>query len=161
MELTTVPDTPEREVVGTLLRTFGRFRRQVGRLAGRSFDRSGVSTSQAEFLRLVGRNPGISVKEAAGELGLAPNSVSTFVTALVQAGLLERQSDSADRRVMRLSLPVRVQAQVDETRRRHHDLIATALAELTSEEREELIRGLAVMNKVTDSLHRRETKGNR
>ncbi|MFI5777492.1 MarR family winged helix-turn-helix transcriptional regulator [Nocardia sp. NPDC051570] len=161
MEIVAAVDTPDRELVGRLLRTFGRFRRQTGRLAGRSFDGSGVSTSQAEFLRLVGRNPGISVKEAAGELGLAPNSVSTFVTALVQANLLERQSDSEDRRVMRLSLPAPVQQRVDETRRRHHDLIATALTELTREERDELVRGLAVVNKVSDILHRQETRANK
>ncbi|MFF0494716.1 MarR family winged helix-turn-helix transcriptional regulator [Nocardia sp. NPDC003482] len=159
MESTT--QATDRELVGGLLRTFGRFRRQVGRLAGRAFDRSGVSASQSEFLRLVGRNPGISVKEAAGELGLAANSVSTFVTALVQAGLLERESDPEDRRVMRLSLPARVQQRVDETRRRHHDLIATALAELTAEEREELTRGLAVVNKLTEILHDRETRKGR
>ncbi|WP_019933067.1 MarR family winged helix-turn-helix transcriptional regulator [Nocardia sp. BMG111209] len=146
----------DAELVGALLGSFGRFRRQVARLAGRSFDRSGVSDSQAEFLRLVGRNPGISVKAAAAEMGLAANSVSTFVTALVHADLLMREQDPADRRVTRLSLPVPVQRLVDETRRRRHTFITAALDELTAEERADLIRGLAAVNRMTDLLHERE-----
>jgi len=38
-------------------------------------------------LLVVGRHPGMSVTEAAHELGLAPNSVSTMVTQLVAAGI--------------------------------------------------------------------------
>ncbi|WP_428846854.1 MarR family winged helix-turn-helix transcriptional regulator [Nocardia terpenica] len=153
VEAATAPNT---ELVGRLLGSFGRLRRQVARLVGRSFDRAGVSSSQAEFLRLVGRNPGISVKAAAAELGLAPNSVSTFVTALVQAELLVRESDPDDRRVTRLRLPAAVQRGVDESRRRRYELVATALDELTAAERADLVRGLAVVNKLTDILHRRE-----
>jgi DNA-binding MarR family transcriptional regulator len=144
------------ELVGRLMSAFGRFRRQVSRIAGRSFDQPEVSASQAEFLRLVARNPAISVKAAATELGLAPNSVSTFVTALAKADLLVRESDPADRRVMRLSLPARVQRVVDETRRRRHGLVAAALDELTTDERDQLVRGLAVVDKLTDILHEYE-----
>jgi DNA-binding MarR family transcriptional regulator len=144
------------ELVVHLLGAFGRFRRQVARLAGRSFDRSGVSDSQSEFLRLVGRNPGISVKAAAAEMGLAPNSVSTFVTALVQADLLVREQDPSDRRVMRLSLPDPVQRLMDETRRRRNAVITSALDALTPGERDELVRGLAVVDTLTDLLRRRE-----
>jgi DNA-binding MarR family transcriptional regulator len=146
----------DAEVVGGLLGVFGRFRRQVARLAGRSFDRTGISTSQAEFLRLVARHPGISVKAAAAELGLAPNSVSTFVTVSVRAGLLLRERDPDDRRATRLSLPPQVQRTVDETRQRRHAVIATALDELTPEERDDLERGLAVVITLTDILRRRE-----
>lgn len=144
------------ELVGRLLSAFGRFRRQVGRIAGRSFDQTDVSASQAEFLRLVGRNPDISVKSAAAEMGLAPNSVSTFVTALVKDGLLLREPDPADRRVMRLSLPAHAQRTADETRKRRHGIVATALDELTSHERDQLIHGLAVIDKLTGILHEHE-----
>ncbi len=139
-----------------MLRVFGRFRRQVRRLAGRVFDQPGISDAQAEFLRLVSRHPGISVKAAAAELGLAPNSVSTFVSALAKANLLVREQDPDDRRALRLSLTPEVQRSVDETRRRRHELVGTALDELTAREREDLVRGLAVVDKLTDLLHERE-----
>ncbi len=144
------------ELVGGMLGVFGRFRRQVRRLAGRAFDQPGISDAQAEFLRLVSRNPGISVKAAAAELGLAPNSVSTFVSALVKADLLVREQDPDDRRASRLSLTPEVQLSVDETRRRRHQLVGAALDELTEVERRDLVRGLAVVDKLTDLLHERE-----
>src|SRR6266702_7850077 len=114
---------PLPELVGGMLGAFGRFRRQVRRSAGRAFDQPGISDSQAEFLRLVARRPGISVKEVAADMGLAPNSVSTFVSALARAELLVREQDPGDRRVMRLSLPEHVQRSVDETRRRRQGIV--------------------------------------
>ena len=42
--------------------------------------------------------------DAAAELGVAPNTVSTLVRQLADAGVLERVRDSADGRVVRLRL---------------------------------------------------------
>ena len=53
-----------------------------------AFDRS------VEMLRLVGRQPGISVRAAATELGLAPNTASTLVSKLAADGLLIRTVDA-------------------------------------------------------------------
>ena len=53
---------------------------------------------------LVGRQPGISVREAAAELSLVPNTASTLVSKLAADGLLIRSVDTDDRRVGRLKL---------------------------------------------------------
>ena len=74
--------------------------------------------SQAELLRLVGRQPGISVREAATELGLVPNTASTLVSKLAADGLLIRSVDADDRRVGRLRLTEPAQRIADESRRR-------------------------------------------
>lgn len=152
----TATDTPVRrtELVNQLFGVVWRFRRQVGRRAGRVFDRPDIGTTQAEFLRLVSRHPGISVKEAAGRLGLAANSVSTVVTSLVKDDLLLREPDPGDRRVMRLRLPADAQALADATRRQRHTLVSEALDALHPDERADLERGLAVLAKLTDSLAR-------
>lgn len=144
------------ELMTLLFGSMGRLRRQVGRLAGRSFDEPGLSGAQSEFLRLVGRRPGISVKEAAGELGSAANSVSTLVTELVKAGLLVREPDPRDRRTMRLSLAPDAQVIADATRRERHSVVAEALDQLTETERAQLRSGLAAMIRLTDLLHERE-----
>ncbi|MGW4120442.1 MarR family winged helix-turn-helix transcriptional regulator [Nocardia sp. NPDC004711] len=144
------------ELMTLLFGSMGRLRRQVGRLAGRSFDEPGLSGAQSEFLRLVGRRPGISVKEAAGELGSAANSVSTLVTELVKAGLVVREPDPRDRRTMRLSLTPDAQRIADETRRQRHAVVAEALDQLTETERAQLRNGLAAMTRLTDLLHERE-----
>jgi DNA-binding MarR family transcriptional regulator len=89
------------EVIGTV----GRFRRQLRRSAGRGLDSARLTESQSELLWLVGRRPGISVRVAAAELGLVPNTASTLVSKLVAEGLLIRTVDETDRRACQLRLP--------------------------------------------------------
>ncbi|MBW8822057.1 MAG: MarR family transcriptional regulator, partial [Streptomyces sp.] len=60
--------------------------------------------AEVELLRLVGARPGIGVSDAAKELHLAGNSVSTLVNQLVKEGHLVRETDPADRRAARLLL---------------------------------------------------------
>ncbi len=69
------------DLVADLFGTVGRFRRTIRRAAGASFF-VGLTESQAELLRLVARQPGISVSAAAAELGLAANTASTLVSKL-------------------------------------------------------------------------------
>ena len=84
------------DLIAELLNVVGRFRRQLRRSTGRGFNATGLTQSQAELLRLVGRQPGISVREAATELGLVPNTASTLVSKLAADGLLIRTVDADD-----------------------------------------------------------------
>ena len=92
------------DLIAELFSVVGRFRRQLRRSTGGGFDAAGLTQSQGEMLRLVGRQPGISVREAATELGLVPNTASTLVSKLAADGLLVRSVDVDDRRVGRLRL---------------------------------------------------------
>ena len=104
------------DLIAQLFNVVGRFRRQLRRSTGSGFDTTGVTQSQAEMLRLVGRQPGISVREAATELALAPNTASTLVSKLAADGLLIRTVDADDRRVGRLRLTEPAQRIADEWR---------------------------------------------
>ena len=53
-------------------------------------------------MRLLVRRPGLSVNQAAAELGLQPPNLSAAVRSLVGRGELERRPDPADGRVTRL-----------------------------------------------------------
>lgn len=57
-----------------------------------------VTHSEGELLRLLERRPGIRVHDAALELGIASNSVSTLVKQLTRTGLVQRESDPLDGR---------------------------------------------------------------
>ncbi|HWS38552.1 MAG TPA: MarR family transcriptional regulator [Actinoplanes sp.] len=57
---------------------------------------------QLSALWQVQARPGITVRELAGELQLKPNNASALVTAMVNEGLLRREPDQRDRRVVRL-----------------------------------------------------------
>ncbi|WP_089156087.1 MarR family winged helix-turn-helix transcriptional regulator [Micromonospora sp. NBS 11-29] len=82
----------------------GELHRLLRRKTGTRADRDPLPEAQVELLLLVRAAPGISGKEVARRLGTAPNTVSTLVRDLTDAGLLRRDRDPADRRVVRLHI---------------------------------------------------------
>ena len=144
------------DLAGELLATAGRFRRQVRRAGGGPRIGSGLPESQAELLRLVGRQPGISIRHAAAELGLAPNTASTLVSRLSADGLLERTIDPEDRRVGRLQLAASAQRLADESRAVRRAALGAVLAQLDNQQLERLSDGLSVLTEVTRLLREEE-----
>jgi DNA-binding MarR family transcriptional regulator len=140
------------DLVAELFGTVGRFRRTIRRTAGASFVTAGLTESQAELLRLVARQPGISVSAAAAELGLAANTASTLVSKLSGDGLLVRTPDPGDRRVGRLELTAPAQRIADESRAARRAALAEALDELDDHEAEALANGIRVLADITTKL---------
>lgn len=140
------------DLAGELFAVVGRFRRQLRRSTGGGFDRTGLTQSQAELLRLVGRRPDISVREAAAELGLAANTASTLVSRLAADDLLTRTVDSTDRRVGRLRLTDAAQEVADRSRRARRTALAGALEALEDTQIDDLTKGLAVIAELTRLL---------
>ncbi len=140
------------DLAGELFAVVGRFRRQLRRSTGGGFDRTGLTQSQAELLRLVGRRPGISVREAAAELGLAANTASTLVSRLAADDLLHRTVDSTDRRVGRLRLTDAAQDVADRSRLARRTALAEALETLDADQIDDLTKGLAVIAELTRLL---------
>lgn len=143
------------DLVTEVFAVVGRFRRQLRRSAGRGFDTEGLSESQSELLRLVGRRPGISVSEAAAELGLVANTASTLVSRLTAAGLLERETDPTDRRVGRLRLTTSAQHIADTSRSARRAVISEVLDELDDTEIASLTAGLEILTRLTRKLNER------
>jgi DNA-binding MarR family transcriptional regulator len=146
-----------RDLTAELFNVVGRFRRQLRRSSGRGFDAIGLTQSQAEMLRLVGRQPGISVREAAVELALVPNTASTLVSKLAADGLLIRTVDEQDRRVGRLRLTEPAQLIADESRAARTAALSAVLDELDTGQIERLANGLEVLAEMTRILHERQT----
>jgi DNA-binding MarR family transcriptional regulator len=140
------------DLISELFDVVGRFRRQLRRSTGRGFDATGLTQSQSELLRLVGSQPGISVREAATELGLVSNTASTLVSKLVADGLLIRSVDADDRRIGRLRLTEPAQRIADESRAARRATLAAVLDELEPDQVEHLANGLAVLSEMTRML---------
>jgi DNA-binding MarR family transcriptional regulator len=144
-----VPTRPD--LTADLFNTVGRFRRQLRRTAGRTFGGT-VTEAQAELLRLVGRQPGISVREAAVELGLAPNTASTLVSKLTAEELLVRTVDTDDRRIGRLQLTEPAQQLADQTRTARRAALGHVLDKLDEQQINSLTKGLEVLAEMTQML---------
>ncbi|KDE99994.1 MarR family transcriptional regulator [Mycolicibacterium aromaticivorans JS19b1 = JCM 16368] len=142
------------DLVAELFGTVGRFRRTVRRTAGTSF--AGLTESQAELLRLVARQPGISVSAAAAELGLAANTASTLVSKLSSDGLLTRNPDPDDRRVGRLTLTPPAQKLADASRAARRAALSQALDQLDDDARA-LAEGMRVLAALTATLQEKRS----
>ena len=146
-----VPD--EATLSEALFAAMGVLRREARRAAGgRPWPYESLGGSQLELLRLIRRQPGVSVAEAATELGLAANSVSTLVGQLNEAGLIRRTPDPADRRVARLTLTDTARRHTDAWHDRRTAVGVSAISQLSATDRTRLAEALPVLGRITDTL---------
>ena len=137
----------------------GLFRRSSRRLVGTPLPELGLSGAQLELVRVVRRNPGIGVAEAAAVLGLAPNTVSTLVGQLTTLEVLVRLRDPSDRRVARLELTPSASAALESWRDRRAQATAAALGGLDADERAAIARALPLLARVAASLPEPDASG--
>lgn len=90
------------------------------------------------------------MSEAARDLGMAVNTVSTLVARLVRAGSLVRRSDPADRRVVRLELSEPVAARIGSWRDARVAVTAAAIAQLGPEDQRALAAALPALVRLTE-----------
>ncbi|WP_406010766.1 MarR family transcriptional regulator [Streptomyces sp. NBC_00637] len=109
--------------------------------------------AEVELLRLVEARPGIGVSDAAKELYLAGNSVSTLVNQLVKDGYLIRETDPADRRAARLLLTDAAEARLGAWRERRAALVGRHVARLDAADREALRAALPALRALAVNLH--------
>lgn len=150
--MTRAPIRPDTALAEELFATLGGFRRTARRAAGRPWSVDDLSTAQVELLRLIRRQPAISVADAAAELRLAPNTVSTLVRQLVDRGQLTRTPDADDRRVARLDLTPPARRRVERWRDQRTDLAAHAISRLNADDRAALARALPVIQLLTTQM---------
>ncbi|MEU7057930.1 MarR family transcriptional regulator [Streptomyces sp. NPDC046197] len=109
--------------------------------------------AEVELLRLVETRPGIGVSEAAKELHLAGNSVSTLVNQLVRDGYLLRETDPADRRAARLLLTRAAETRMRDWHERRTALVRGQLDRLDEADRQALCAAIPALLRLADNLH--------
>lgn len=102
------------------------------------------------IMRHVHRHPGSTVSEIARRTGIAKSNVSTVVEDLAGEGLLNKQPDERDRRLVRI-YPTQ---KADEFFRQHQLLIRHRLEEVfasvPSQKLDEIIDGLTLLKTTLD-----------
>jgi DNA-binding MarR family transcriptional regulator len=140
-----------------LLDAIGTIRRSARRQAHRPKELSELTGAQTELLRLVRRRPGTSVAQAAAELRLAPNTVSTLVRQLSDLGHLERRVNESDRRVARLELSEDTARKMGAFRDRRVAAMADAMRRLPRADQRRLRGTVAVLMRVSLAMEYAET----
>jgi DNA-binding MarR family transcriptional regulator len=155
--VTTSTEVIDQQLVAdALLKETARIRRVGRRRQGRPEELVRLTGAQLELVKLVRRAPGLSVAQAAAELGLAANTVSTLVRRLTDEGMLVRTSHPADRRIARLELPEALARRVGAYRDRRMVALAAAIATLDIDEQATIAAATALLGHVADELERGE-----
>ena len=111
-----------------------------------------LPTTQSELLRLIADRPGICVAEAAHELRLAPNTVSTLVGRLAEQGLLSRERSLPDGRSVRLTATDRGHQRIAQWRDLRAELAGGALAALAPADRAALSTAIPALIRLAETM---------
>lgn len=109
--------------------------------------------AEVELLRLVREQPSLRVSEAAKELGLAGNSVSTLVKGLTELGMLERSADPSDGRATLLRVTPEAENRLREWAERRSELVRGHIERLSEADRAALDAALPALRALSASLH--------
>jgi DNA-binding MarR family transcriptional regulator len=145
-------DTPSDSLASQEVETVVRATQAVGGLIAETLAGLAPSVTMPQWRALVLAAEGpCTVSDVAEDLGIHASNATRLCDRLVRAGLVRRErADDDRRRVLITPTPAgrRLHRRAMEQRREH---IEAALAEMTSEERSELVEGLDVF---LAALHR-------
>jgi DNA-binding MarR family transcriptional regulator len=139
-------------VAGELLAAIGAVRRTTRRAARGASAHQPLPAARSELLRLAARQPGITVAEAARELRLAPNTVSTMVGHLAAQDLISRGRSSTDGRTVRLTVTARARQRLAQWRDLRAELTGHALAGLTEHDQEALTAAIPALVRLAEQM---------
>ena len=114
----------------------------------REDDASGLPAPQLSALSVIVFGGPITLGALATAEQVRPPTITKVVSTLEKAGLVEREVDSEDRRVVRVRATARGARLLQEGRQRRVAMLAGSLADLSSTDRALLERAALVLEKV-------------
>ena len=151
-DVSSLPDESAKAEAGELLTAAGAIRRVARRAVRTSATAQPLPPARSELLRLTARRPGISVAEAAQEMRLAPNSVSTMVSQLTADGLLSRDRASSDGRTVRLTPTEEGAQRIAQWQDIRTDLAGRALGQLDEADRKAIRAAIPAMGRLAELM---------
>jgi DNA-binding MarR family transcriptional regulator len=146
----------QTDVAAQVIAVSSGLRRALKRRADRGQTISSLSDAQRELVRTVSRHPGIRVGEAADELHLAANTVSTLVSSLVTVGCMRRETDPGDGRSVLLFLTPDMDRRVEEWRDRRLAVLTEALQTLSGEDQGRIASALPALQQLVEQVREGE-----
>jgi DNA-binding MarR family transcriptional regulator len=117
-----------------------------GRLLGRTMVGHGGHPGQAGVLWALGAEDGISQRELAEKMRLAPPTVTAMLQKMERGGLVERTADESDQRVTRIRLTEAGRVLNRDLRVAHGEYIASVIGPMAEQDRRELVRLLGALS---------------
>jgi DNA-binding MarR family transcriptional regulator len=110
------------------------------RRASHPVHRAEMTPEQYWLLRLLRRKGALSISELAEKLGVTGSSITTSCKRLEKAGLVMRERQSDDERMVRVTLTEQGNARVEAWQEQRRELLAHLLAPLAQGEQDALQR---------------------
>lgn len=129
---------------------------EIGRALRRRFVLShvggtGVNFLQVHALMLLGEQPGMTMKELARLLNVAPPSATSFVDRLVRLGWVLRTHDRHNRKLVRLQVTRKGKGALQHHKEKKQLIVRTLIALLPVSDRRHLLRILRHLQKALHS----------
>jgi DNA-binding MarR family transcriptional regulator len=140
-----------------LLDAVSAIRRIARREVRKAWQDEPLPPAQGELLRLAASKPGITVADAARELRLAANTVSTLVGKLAAAGLLDRGRSASDGRSVRLTVTDKARRRMAGWRDLRAEIAARALDQLSIQDRRAIHAAIPALRRFAEQLESGET----
>jgi DNA-binding MarR family transcriptional regulator len=137
---------------GQLLEATGLLRRTIRRALRQISQTEPLPPTHSELLRLAESRPGITVADAAQELHLAPNTVSTLVGKLTSDGLLSRSRSATDGRTAQLTITAAAGKRLAERRDLRAEVAARALARLSPADRQAIAAAVPALLRLGEEI---------
>lgn len=137
---------------GELLGAIGLVRRTTRRAVRQVWHAEPLPPAQSELLQLAASRPGITVADAARELQLAPNTVSTLVGRLTAADLLRRNRSASDGRAALLTATERGRSRLAAYRDLRAELAGLAMARLSAADQRALAAAVPALMRLAEGM---------
>lgn len=131
---------------------FGRVKRRLKELA----ETDDLTPSQSSMLSRLDKDGPASASELAAAERIRPQSVAAILTALREAGLIQRQPDPADGRRQVVSLTTAGRQRLQGDRKVRQEWLARTLQDrCTEDERQTIIKALALLDHAIEAATKR------
>jgi DNA-binding MarR family transcriptional regulator len=137
---------------GALAEVVTRLRRALRTSIRSEYPWESLPMAQVELLLALRERQPARIGELAARLTLAPNTISGLVQQLVEAVLVTRDPDPADRRVATVTLTPAGRAKLDAWELAHHRRLGAALSELGSNDQAAVWAALPALSRLVEHL---------
>jgi DNA-binding MarR family transcriptional regulator len=141
-----------RAEAAELLAAISAVRRTSRRAVRHAWATEPLPTAQSELLRLIASRPGICVADAAHDLRLAPNTISTLVGRLAEQGLMRRERSLPDSRSVRLTVTEKGRRRLAEWSDLRAELASEVLATLPEADRRALAGAIPALMRLAERM---------
>lgn len=113
-----------------------------------------LTLAQGRCLWAISQRENCTLREVSRHLSVRPSTTSQLVERLVQAGLVQRESDPDDRRAVRLRLSKKGRGVFDRHRAHRRTHLSQFLDRLTPAQRKAMLGALEALNDVVQQVGR-------